>query len=122
MVIQVKNMNFIRSKISMIIILVLVFFIVDLNFNYFKVEAKSNVLLEELKIVDIAAGTDHNLALDQQGNLWAWGRNDYGQVGNGTTIDQPTPVQIMRGHKFKKISAGDTCSAAIDEDGYLYCW
>ena len=28
----------------------------------------------------------------------------------------------MRGHKFKKISAGDTCSAAIDEDGYLYCW
>ena len=82
----------------------------------------SETILENLKIVDIAAGTDHNLALDQYGNLWAWGRNDFGQLGDGTKTNSNVPIQIMKGHKFKKISAGNNCSAAIDEDGYLYGW
>lgn len=74
------------------------------------------------KIVDVAAGVDHNLALDSNGYLWAWGRNDQGQLGDGTTTNAVHPIQIFRGHKFKSISAGNQCSAAIDEDGYLYGW
>ena len=73
-------------------------------------------------ITDIAAGTDHNLALDSNGNLWAWGNNNYGQLGDGTKINSYTPKQIMVGHKFKKISAGRDFSAAIDENGFLYGW
>ena len=93
------------------------------NKNTFSVKAMSNdVSLSNNTFVEIAAGTDHNLALDSDGNLWAWGRNDHGQVGNGTTENVSTPIQIMRGHKFKKISAGNNISAAIDEDGYLYGW
>lgn len=93
------------------------------NLNYVSIQAmSSNVSLKNVKFVDIAAGTDHNLALDSGGNLWAWGRNDNGQVGNGTTDNVTKPVQIMRGHKFKKISAGNNISAAIDENGYLYGW
>ena len=82
----------------------------------------TNVSLNNVTFFDIAAGTDHNLALDSGGNLWAWGRNDFGQVGNGTTENVTKPIQIMRGHKFKKISAGNNISAAIDENGYLYGW
>ena len=111
-----------KIKFSIIAILMILSSMLIINLNCINVEAKSDVQLNDLEIVDISAGTDHNLALDSDGFLWAWGRNDYGQVGNGTTIDQPTPVQIMRGHKFKKISAGNNISAAIDEDGYLYVW
>lgn len=93
------------------------------NKNTFSVKAMSNdVSLSNNTFVEIAAGTDHNLALDSDGNLWAWGRNDHGQVGNGTTENVSTPIQIMKGHKFKKISAGNNMSAAIDEEGYLYTW
>ena len=34
------------------------------------------------------------MALKGDGTLWAWGRNDYGQLGDGTTIDKSTPVQV----------------------------
>ena len=113
-----------KNKIYKIIILlsILILIILSCGIKREIIDIKADVLLEDTKIVDIAAGTDHNLALDQQGNLWAWGRNDDGQVGNGTTNYQSIPIQIMSGHKFKKISAGNGISAAIDNEGYLYVW
>ena len=45
-------------------------------------------------IVAIAAGWDHNLALDSYGRLWAWGRNDKGQLGDGTTTVRKVPVLV----------------------------
>ena len=91
------------------------------NFNTIrKVSALSNAVLSDVVITDISAGTDHNLALDQNGNLWAWGRNDHGQIGDGTTTNCSKPKRIFSGHKFSKISAGNNCSAAIDVDGYFY--
>ncbi len=81
-----------------------------------------NVLLSNCEIVQVAAGTDHNLALDKDGNLWAWGRNDHGQLGDGTTINSNVPKQILLGHKFKQISAGNNISAAVDTQNVLYAW
>jgi len=34
------------------------------------------------RIVDVACGTDHTIALDEQSNVWAWGRGEYGQVSS----------------------------------------
>lgn len=45
-------------------------------------------------IIMIAAGFYHNLALEADGTVWAWGRNDHGQLGNGTTTDNPLPVRV----------------------------
>ncbi len=42
----------------------------------------------------IAAGDFHTLALKDDGTLWAWGRNNYGQLGDGTIIEKLSPVQI----------------------------
>ena len=39
-------------------------------------------------VVAIAAGIDHNLAVKSDGTVWAWGRNSYGQLGDGTTTDR----------------------------------
>lgn len=115
-----KNKRRIFSFIMLIALMLNIF--VPRNIVSVKANEISRVSLTDGVIVDIAAGTDHNLALDQQGNLWAWGRNDYGQLGDGTTTNSNVPIQIMRGHKFKKISAGNSCSAAIDVNGYLYGW
>jgi alpha-tubulin suppressor-like RCC1 family protein/outer membrane protein OmpA-like peptidoglycan-associated protein len=72
------------------------------------------------KIVKIAAGSNHSLAIDSQGNLWTWGCNSYGQLGDGTTKNRYIPVLIMEGKKFMAIAAGESHSLAIDTDGTLW--
>jgi len=42
----------------------------------------------------IAAGALHSLALRSDGTVWAWGRNRSGELGDGTTTDRLTPVQV----------------------------
>jgi hypothetical protein len=42
----------------------------------------------------VAAGGSHSLALTTDGSLWAWGGNGCGQLGDGTTEDNHSPVRI----------------------------
>lgn len=53
--------------------------------------------LDNIKL--IAVGAFHNLALQEDGTLWAWGNNEYGQLGTGDTQprSQPVPVQGLSG-------------------------
>ena len=44
--------------------------------------------------VQISAGTDHNLAVTSGGELWAWGGNAMGQLGDGTRVDSAAPVRV----------------------------
>ena len=70
----------------------------------------------------VAGGLSHTLAIDSEGNLWAWGDNRYGQLGDGTITDKIVPMQIKQGTKFKEISAGNFYSLAIDSEGNLWTW
>ena len=45
-------------------------------------------------VESIAAGEFHTLARKSDGTVWAWGRNQYGQLGDGTLIDRTVPVQV----------------------------
>jgi alpha-tubulin suppressor-like RCC1 family protein len=46
------------------------------------------------KVVAISAGRNHSLAVSDDGTLWAWGSNLFGQLGDGTTTLRATPVQV----------------------------
>jgi len=75
-------------------------------------------------VVSVAAGEQHSLAIDADGNLWAWGETDEGQIGNGTYLhgSEQTPVQIKAGTKWSAVAAGRFHSLAIDAGGNLWGW
>src|SRR5690606_39586501 len=52
----------------------------------------------------ISGGGDHSVALGSDGNTYAWGHNNYGQLGDGTNTHSNTPVQV-RGHAGVTLSA-----------------
>ena len=45
-------------------------------------------------VIAISAGHSHVVVLAQDRTLWAWGHNQYGQLGDGTTTQRTTPVQV----------------------------
>ena len=80
------------------------------------------LLMEGSKFKNGSAGSYHSLAVDNLGDLYAWGSNSRGQLGDGTTTQKTLPVLIMSGTKFKSINAGEDYSLGIDESGNLYGW
>lgn len=70
---------------------------------------------------EISCGNSHTLAVKTDGTLWSWGLNHLGQLGDGTTINKSSPVQIP-GNTWSKVYAGIDNSAAIKRDGTLYLW
>ncbi len=80
------------------------------------------------KAAQISAGGFHALAISQDGTAWAWGYNDYGQLGDGTEISRPTPTQVgnptnsSQPFQVAQISAGVIHSLAIDKSGAAWAW
>ncbi|MEI6871213.1 MAG: hypothetical protein WCL08_02930 [Verrucomicrobiota bacterium] len=71
---------------------------------------------------DVSVGFDHMLGLDQAGHAWAWGENDRGQLGDGTTTAHANPAMVSGGHSFKSIEAGDEFSVGLDTGGKIWTW
>ena len=70
----------------------------------------------------VSGGDDYSLALKSNGTLYAWGRNDRGQLGIGGTGSETTPRQVGNADDWKTIAAGKNHSLAIKSDGTLYAW
>ncbi len=60
------------------------------------------------------------MAVKSDGTLWAWGRNDDGLFGNGTTTNSSVPVQIGTDTKWVSIAAAENHTAGIKSDGTLW--
>jgi len=56
------------------------------------------------------------------GSLWAWGRNQMGQLGNGTLDDSQVPIRIGADTNWVKVSAGATHTVGLRSDGSLWAW
>ncbi len=70
----------------------------------------------------VAAGFAHTVAIKTDGTLWAWGYNEYGQLGDGTWEDKNTPTQIGTDTDWEAVAAGDYHSLALKTDGTLWVW
>jgi alpha-tubulin suppressor-like RCC1 family protein len=70
----------------------------------------------------VSAGGFHTVALTLDGRLWAWGYNEFGQLGDGTTITRLTPVQVGEENTWAAIAAGDMHTLALKSDGTLWAW
>ena len=75
--------------------------------------------LENIK--EIGAGAYFGVALTRHGEIYAWGRNDKGQLGNGTTENSAVPTEVRLGGAVD-IAAGDGFAAAVTSDGKIYTW
>jgi alpha-tubulin suppressor-like RCC1 family protein len=64
----------------------------------------------------------HIAALKNDGTVWAWGLNNYGELGDGTTTDRYTPVQVSSLAGITGISAGVKYTVALKNDGTVWAW
>ena len=73
-------------------------------------------------VAAIAAGGYHSMALKDDGTVWAWGNNAYGQLGDGTYANKSTPVQVLGLAGVKMIASGRNHSMALNNDGKVWTW
>ncbi|KAM6985977.1 RCC1 and BTB domain-containing protein 1-like isoform 2-T2 [Aplochiton taeniatus] len=77
------------------------------------------------KVTEVACGSHHSMALTDLGEVYAWGYNNCGQVGSGSTANQTTPRRVSNCLQNKvavSISCGQTSSLALLDNGEVYGW
>ena len=72
----------------------------------------------------ISAGTDFTCAITNSGAVKCWGFNGYGNLGDGSTNDSNTPVEVnhLTGMRAVAISTPGYSVCALFENGSIYCW
>jgi alpha-tubulin suppressor-like RCC1 family protein len=86
-------------------------------------------LLKNERIINLVMGSASSYALSSFGRVFSWGKNDYGNLGNGeSTIDSLLPVDISSKFKLDSndiiigISMGSVHSSAISYRGRVFTW
>ena len=77
-----------------------------------------------MSITAVAAGDYHTVALRNDGSVWTWGGNSYGQLGNDATDYSTTPVQVtaLNGMNMTAVTAGAGHTVALKDDGTVWAW
>src|SRR5262249_55210236 len=75
-----------------------------------------------LKVVGVAAGQYHSLAVKRDGTVWAWGGDVSGQLGNNSTASHTSPVQVALLTGVAAVAAGQYHSLALKSDGTVWAW
>jgi len=70
----------------------------------------------------VACGFYFTVAIKQDGSLWAWGRNDVGQLGLGNTDQKTVPTEVNGTHVWSAIACGSYHALAVTETGTLWAW
>jgi alpha-tubulin suppressor-like RCC1 family protein len=90
--------------------------------TYIQQVQSANASFTAASFTAIAAGSDHNIALTAAGEVWAWGANAKGQLGNGQTSDAHAPVLVAGLSSIVKVGCGFSYCLALDGRGTLFGW
>ncbi len=82
--------------------------------------SKKDALEQSDKVTDVFLGGSHTAAITENGDLYCWGDNTCGEVGDGTWDNQSKPVKVLQNVRDASIYLNR--SAAITENGDLYTW
>lgn len=81
------------------------------------------------QVLAVSTGYSHVLALRADGTVWGFGLNDLGQLGDGSTVNRSTPVQVLWDAadaatvgRIIQVSASSKSSYALDDKGQLWAW
>ncbi|XP_004399545.1 PREDICTED: RCC1 and BTB domain-containing protein 2 isoform X3 [Odobenus rosmarus divergens] len=81
--------------------------------------------LSNKQVTEVACGSYHSLVLTSDGEVFAWGYNNSGQVGSGSTANQPIPRRVtgcLQNKVVVNIACGQMCSMAVVNTGEVYVW
>ncbi|MDR1767552.1 MAG: fibronectin type III domain-containing protein [Propionibacteriaceae bacterium] len=73
-------------------------------------------------VTAVAAANGSQYAVKDDGSVWAWGDNDYGQLGDGTTTRRLAPVKVAGLSGVVAIAAGWWSAYALKSDGTVWAW
>ncbi|MBI5778720.1 MAG: RCC1 repeat- and reductase domain-containing protein [Planctomycetes bacterium] len=73
-------------------------------------------------VITICAGGFHSVILTNDGTVWTWGWNLYGQLGDGSILDKSFPIQVKELKTMIAIGAGAAHTVAVKKDGTVWAW
>jgi len=78
----------------------------------------------QMSLASIAAGigASSSCGVATDGNVWCWGANDVGDLGNGTTVDRSLPEKVSGNLTMTSLSGGDSHACGVTTSGVVQCW
>ena len=73
-------------------------------------------------VIGLAAGVGHNVALTSAGQVYTWGSNSRGQLGDNSRESGAVPGRVVGPERIKHIAAGAFHTVAIEETGEMWTW
>jgi len=75
-----------------------------------------------LRWASLTAGVGRTCGVTQAGEAYCWGRNDYGQLGTGSTTPASIPMAVSGGLSFSALATGGNHTCGLTMSGAAYCW
>jgi alpha-tubulin suppressor-like RCC1 family protein len=73
-------------------------------------------------VLEVATGRAFTCARRRRGDVWCWGQNDEGQLGNGTRDVTTTPTAVMSTERAVELTAGSNHACLRTDEGRVHCW
>lgn len=73
-------------------------------------------------ILYAGGGHNHHVLVRPDGSMWAWGSNEFGQLGTGDNSPSTSPLEIGSGNVWTQVSRGQFHNIALDEFGRIWTW
>jgi hypothetical protein len=93
---------------------------IDYNVLYVSLSEGETLIFDNIKAKVISCGNKYGMIIDFNDNLWAFGNNDYGQLGFGDNINRVNPKRILSFNKIKHVACGYNHTIVIDNDDNVW--